>query len=169
MRDQLDFTQRELDGIRDEKDKVISYLEATVVSTKSQVEAEFRGRMKAADRENKAQMSSLNAELDRMRSAFSGDTGGWEEFTNRKGDVQYRHKDSNEIRDTEPESLFIAKAMQRVELADTLGQELDALKVKFKATDMKKKEFELNINKLKTEMNSLKTMEKGWKDSAKAV
>ena len=34
---------------------------------------------------------------------------------------------------------------------------------------MKAKEFELSITKLKTEMNSLKTMEKGWKDSAKAI
>ena len=34
---------------------------------------------------------------------------------------------------------------------------------------MKAKEFELSISKLKTEMNSLKTMEKGWKDSAKAI
>ena len=34
---------------------------------------------------------------------------------------------------------------------------------------MKAKEFELSISKLKTEMNSLKTMEKGWKDCAKAI
>jgi hypothetical protein len=59
--------------------------------------------------------------------------------------------------------------MRRIELADSLQQELEALKVKIKATDMKKKEFELSVNKAKTEMNSLKTMERGWKDAAKAV
>ena len=59
--------------------------------------------------------------------------------------------------------------MKRIELADNLEMELSDLKAKFKKTDLKKKEFELSINKLKTEMNSLKTMEKGWKDAAKAV
>ena len=44
LRDQLEYANRELETIAEEKDKVISALEFKVTSTKSQVEAEFRGR-----------------------------------------------------------------------------------------------------------------------------
>ena len=169
LRDQLEYVNRELETIRDEKDKQISDLEFKVGATRAQVEGEFRSRMRAADKEYKSQLSSINLELDRLRQAFSGDAGGWEEQTKKNGEVVYFHKETKETRDTEPEALYIAKAMQRVELADSLGKELEELKVKFKASEIKKKEFELKINKLKSEMNSLKTMEKGWKDSASAI
>ena len=169
LRDQLEFTNKELDTIRDEKDRVISDLEFKVSSTRTQVEAEFRGRMKAVDKEHKKKLSSLNAELDRLRLAFTGDPGGWIEVAKKNGDIYYENKETGETVDTEPENLYIAKAMQRVEEADRLAVELNDVKVKFKATDMKKKEFELSINKLKTEMNSLKTMEKGWKDAAHSI
>lgn len=88
--------------------------------------------MKAADREAKTQMAGLSRELERLRAAFSGDQGGWEEIEKRNGDIAYRHAETGEERDTEPEALYIAKAMQRVELADTLEKELTELKQKYK-------------------------------------
>ena len=45
LRDQLEYANRELETIAEEKDKVISALEFKVTSTKTQVEAEFRGRL----------------------------------------------------------------------------------------------------------------------------
>ena len=45
LRDQLEYANRELENIGEEKDKVISALEFKVTSTKSQVEAEFRTRL----------------------------------------------------------------------------------------------------------------------------
>ena len=45
LRDQLEYANRELETIAEEKDKVISALEFKVTSTKAQVEAEFRSRL----------------------------------------------------------------------------------------------------------------------------
>ena len=88
--------------------------------------------MKAADKEAKAQLASMSRELDRLRAAFSGDSGGWEEFEKKNGDIAYRHAETGEERDQEPEALYIARAMQKVDLADTLEKELSELKTKYK-------------------------------------
>ena len=90
--------------------------------------------MKAADKEAKAQLAGISRELDRLRAAFSGDSGGWEEIEKKNGDIAYRHNETGEERDQEPEALYVARAMQRVELADTLEKELTELKAKYKVT-----------------------------------
>ena len=87
LRDQLDYANKELETIRFDKDRQISDLESKILSTKSQVEAEFRGRMKAADREFKAQLAALNAELDNLRSAFSAFSSVSKYATARSGGI----------------------------------------------------------------------------------
>ena len=88
--------------------------------------------MKEADKEAKAQLASMSRELDRLRAAFTGDSGGWEEVEKKNGDIVYRHNETGEERTQEPEALYIARAMQRVELSDTLEKELTELKAKYK-------------------------------------
>lgn len=50
-----------------------------------------------------------------------------------------------------------------------LEQEVETWKGKFKQLEMKKRESELTLNKIKTEVNSLRSVDKQWKDSAKAT
>lgn len=50
-----------------------------------------------------------------------------------------------------------------------LQKDLEALKAKNKTLELKKKESDLALNKIKTELNSLRSLDKLWKDAAKAV
>jgi hypothetical protein len=50
-----------------------------------------------------------------------------------------------------------------------LRQEVENWKAKYKALELKKRESDISLNKIKTEINSLRSVDKLWKDSAKAV
>lgn len=50
-----------------------------------------------------------------------------------------------------------------------LRQEVENWKAKYKTLELKKRESDLSLNKIKTEINSLRSVDKLWKDSAKAV
>lgn len=50
-----------------------------------------------------------------------------------------------------------------------LQREVESLKAKNKTLELKKKESDLGLNKIKTELNSLRSLDKLWKDAAKAV
>ena len=48
-------------------------------------------------------------------------------------------------------------------------EEFDVLKKQFKDSELKRREAELNINKVKSELNSLRNMDKLWKNASKSV
>lgn len=50
-----------------------------------------------------------------------------------------------------------------------LRQEVENWKAKYKTLELKKRESDLSLNKIKTEINSLRSVDKLWKDSAKSV
>ena len=50
-----------------------------------------------------------------------------------------------------------------------LRQEVENWKTKYKQLELKKRESDISLNKIKTEINSLRSVDKLWKDSAKAV
>jgi hypothetical protein len=50
-----------------------------------------------------------------------------------------------------------------------LQREVDSLKAKNKSLELKKKESDLGLNKIKTEINSLRSLDKQWKDAARTV
>lgn len=50
-----------------------------------------------------------------------------------------------------------------------LQREVESLKAKNKTLELKKKESDLGLNKIKTELNSLRSLDKLWKDAAKTV
>ena len=68
-----------------------------------------------------------------------------------------------------PECLYIAAAMQRAENSDDLANEIVQLKDSLKQADFKKREAELNLNKLRTEIVSLRANDKAWEDAGKVI
>lgn len=50
-----------------------------------------------------------------------------------------------------------------------LQEEVEEWKGKYKALELKKREGDLSLNKIKAEVNSLRSVDRLWKDSAKAV
>jgi chromosome segregation ATPase len=58
---------------------------------------------------------------------------------------------------------------QESEEVQELRQEVENWKAKYRSLELKKREAELSLNKIKTEINSLRSVDKLWKDSAKTV
>jgi uncharacterized protein YukE len=135
---------------------------------KLEVELEWTVRMKQSEDEMKASVENLTSELDRIRGAFNGDASGWEE-RRVKGDVFYENTDTGEVRSDMPEVLFIYRAMQRVDDADAKLVEFKKLEDKYKALDIKQKESEISIQKLRSELNAIRQIDKQWKDCAKVL
>jgi len=52
---------------------------------------------------------------------------------------------------------------------ETLKEEITSWRSKFKSLELKKRESDLALNKIKTEINSLRSVDKNWRDSAKVV
>lgn len=50
-----------------------------------------------------------------------------------------------------------------------LQQEVDSWKAKYKTMELKKREHEIALNKIKTEINSLRSVDKLWKEASKTV
>ena len=124
--------------------------------------------MKQSEEDYKARIDTLTAEVDMMRSAFSGDSSGWVERRT-KTQVFYDNTETGEIRDSEPEVMYIARAMARVDEADTVAAEFAKLTKKYEDLEVKKKDGEIQINKLKTEVNAIRLVDKQWKESAKVI
>ena len=54
-------------------------------------------------------------------------------------------------------------------LITELNEEIDQWKAKYKKLELQKRQSDLSLNKIKTEINSLRSVDKQWKDSAKTV
>jgi hypothetical protein len=52
---------------------------------------------------------------------------------------------------------------------EKLQKEIDSWKSKYKSLEIKKRESDLNLNKIKTEINSLRSVDKLWKEASKTV
>lgn len=169
LKELVDSLQTQIANLKDERDRDVEALEAKCELIKEKTDNEWKMRMKAAERESRDRLETMMLELDTMRQAFSGDAGGWEEVTKRNGEVYYQNTETGEIRETEPEVLFVARAMKRVEEADTMMEELATLRKTCKDLELKNREATLTVNKVKSEMNSLKKQDKQWKESAKVV
>lgn len=169
LKERLDVAETALVDLRDERDLQLEEYEFKIVKITDDLEELWKGRMDNLDRENREKTDALMAALDSMRLAFSGDSSGWIENKTKSGEVYYENSDTGEVQDTEPESLYIAKAMRKIEEAETVMVDYTALKIKYKDLEIKKKEADLIANKAKTEMNSLRSVDKSWRESAKTV
>ena len=116
LKEAIDNLKNDYQALQDERDRQVEDLTAQAEKIKEKTEKEWKMRLKAADREARERSEVMMMEMDMMRQAFSGDTGGWELVESSSGDY-YENKDTGEVRETEPESLFIARSMQKVEEA----------------------------------------------------
>ena len=169
LRELNDELQRDIDAITEERDNIISSAEQKTELARVAMETEWRDRILYVEEECKTKLDAMTNELDIMRSAFSGDSGGWVQKKTKTGREYYENMDTGETREEIPESLYVAQAMQKADEADDYLAEIKKLKEKNKAVEFAKRECETTLNKTMTELNALKKVEKGWRDTSKAI
>ena len=77
LKEEVDNLKTELQQVLDDRDVQIDNMRGQLEKIKTQTETEWKKRLKEADREARERAAVMNLELDLMRQAFSGDTGGW--------------------------------------------------------------------------------------------
>ena len=119
LKDRNDSLQIAYDTLKEDTDDKISALEDKVAAIKVQTEKEWRIKLKNFENEAREKSELLMQEVDTMRAAFTGDAGGWEEKVTKSGGiVYYENSVTGETRDEEPEVLYIAKAMKKIDEAN---------------------------------------------------
>ena len=169
LRETNDELQREIDVLTEERDSIILGIEQKAEKSRLDLENEWRDRILHVEEECKVQLNAMSAELDIMRNAFSGDAGGWVQKKTKTGREYFENLETGETREDMPESMFVAQAMQKADEADDYIAEIKKLKGKNKAIEMSKRELETSVNKIMTELNALKKVEKGWRDMSKSL
>ena len=114
LKEIVDNLKQELAEQKDESDRQkIEELTGDVEKIKEKTVAEWKMRLKAADREARERTDMINLELDMLRQAFSGDVGAgniWETSTKE----WYENEDTGEVREDEPEVMYVARSWQLV-------------------------------------------------------
>ena len=77
LKEVIDNLKQELVEFKDEADVKIETLTSEAEKIKDKTVAEWKMRLKAADREAREKNDMITLELEMMRTAFSGDVGGW--------------------------------------------------------------------------------------------
>ena len=168
LKEEIDNLKTELQSTKDERDRQVDDMRGQLEKIKAATEAEWQKKLKAADREARERAETMNMELDMMRQAFSGDTGGWTKVETATQEY-YENTETGEVREDEPEVLFVARSMKKCQEAEEMLQETMQLRVTVKDQDAKIKELTLAVNKTKTELNSLKAVDKSWKEATKTI
>ena len=169
LRDQIAQQQREYDLLQEQKEKELAELENLMEKRIADVESEWKEKMKIEADDFNNQLRVMAKELDKLRNAFSGDSGGWVLKKNKKGVQFYENLETGEVQEKMPEVLFISNAMLKIEEAEKQLAEMISLKERCKEAELKKREADILANKVKTEVNALRLLEKGWIVSAKDV
>ncbi len=168
LKEIVDNLKQELTEQKDESDRQIEELTGDVEKIKEKTAAEWKMRLKAADREARERTDMINLELDMLRQAFSGDIGGWKHMETATKEW-YENEDTGEVREDEPEVMYVARSMAACDEAKELIKETEELREENAAQKKKIKELTLSLNRTKTENNSLGKQDKAWKESAKVV
>ena len=169
LRERNEILQREIAVLIEEKDAQLSQFEGKIDKVKEDTEKEWKLKLKELDISSRKELEAMANELDLMRAAFQGDASGWVIKKKKSGKEYYENLDTGEIREEIPEVLYIADAMQKADKANELIDELDKLKEKFKDAEMKKREAETTVNKLRIEINNLREIERGWKETSRTM
>ena len=168
LKELCDNLKQELSESKDSADAEIEGLQAECEVIKDKTAAEWKMRLKAADREARERSDLVMLELEMMRQAFSGDVGGWKLVEGAKGDY-YENEDTGEKRQEEPEVMYVARSMKACEEAKELIEETEALRAEVVKLRKAEKSMTLAVNKAKTEANSLLKQDKAWKEASKTV
>jgi hypothetical protein len=169
LREKCETLQRNMESLKDEKETQSSEFEGKMDEMKHEVEREWKKKINEVEKNCRDQIAAMSNELDVMRNAFNGDASGWVIKKTKQGREYYENVDTGETRNEMPEILFIAEAMSKAEKAEEQLQELAQLREKIKDAEMKKREAEINLNKSRQEVNSLRVIEKGWKETSKSI
>jgi hypothetical protein len=168
LKEVIDNLKQELVEFKDVSDAKIEDLTALCDKIKDKTEAEWKMRLKAADREAREKNDTILLELEMMRQAFSGDIGGWAKKETATKEW-YENEDTGEVREDEPEVMYVARSMAACDEAKEIIKETEELRVETAALKKKNKELTLTLNKTKTENNAFSKQDKAWKESAKVV
>jgi FtsZ-binding cell division protein ZapB len=169
LRERNDNLQREIDLLIEDRDNKVSLFEGKLEDAKHAVEKEYKLKMKELDMNCRKDLEAMAKELDIMRAAFSGDASGWVTKKTKSGREFYENLDTGETQEEMPEVLFIAEAMSKADKADEYIKEIEKLKEKSADAELRKREAENVANKLRTECNKLRDVEKGWRETSKTM
>lgn len=168
LKEIIDNLKQELVEFKDEADIKIEALTSEAEKIKDKTVAEWKMRLKAADREARERNDMITLELEMMRQAFSGEVGGWKKMETATKEW-YENEDTGEVREDEPEVMYVARSMAACDEAKELIKETEELRAESIANKKKIKELTLSLNKTKTENNAFSKQDKAWKESAKVV
>jgi chromosome segregation ATPase len=116
LKEKIEGLQTEINDLKEDKERLVGDFEDKLDAEKNKIIEEWKTKLKNLDRDCREKTEAILAELDSMRQAFSGDPGGWELKTTKNGMEYYENNDTGEIREEEPECLYIARAMKRYHL-----------------------------------------------------
>jgi hypothetical protein len=163
LRSKNESLQREMEVLQEQRDFEIGQFEGKMDKMQKDLEKEWKTKLGELDKNCRKEVNAMAEELDVMRAAFSGDASGWVTKKTKTGREVYENLETGETREEMPEVLYVAEAMAKADKADEYLEELKKLKEKFKDAELKKREAENAINKARTEINTLRELDKGWK------
>jgi hypothetical protein len=169
LREKNEILQRDLAVLAEEKDAQLSQFEGRLDKAKDDLEKEWKFKLRELDASSRKELEAMATELDVMRAAFQGDSSGWIVKKTKSGKEYYENLDTGETREEMPEVLYVAEAMQKADKATELMEELEHLKEKFKDAELKKREADNTVNKLRTEINTLREIDRGWKETSRTM
>lgn len=114
LKEKIESLQNEMNELKEEKERILGEFEDKVDAEKNKITEEWKSKLRNLDRECREKTEAIMSELDSMRQAFSGDPGGWQIKATKAGHEYYENSDTGEIREEEPECLYIARAMKRL-------------------------------------------------------
>lgn len=165
----LDNAQAKIFELREQNDRKVAELEFKLMHIKDEVESEWQQKVVEMELANTVKIRLLTEELEKLRNAYQGDSSGWTERITPGGLVIYENSETGQTSYEEPEVLYVAKLMKKADQIDEVVEENKTLKTKLKDLEIIKREADLTINKLKTEVNFLRKSDKSWKDAARTI
>jgi hypothetical protein len=169
VKERNETLEAQIDQIKDKNDRYVSELEAKIDFVKTETEREWKSKLNVVELECRDQLSTMSVALDNMRSAFSGDAGGWVTKVTATGKQMYENLETGETRDEMPEVLYISNLINKADEAEENMAELKKLRHKIADADTTRREADIYVNKAKTEVNKLRVKDREWRGSAKAI
>ena len=169
LRSKNETLQREMEVLVEQKEYEVGLFEGKMEKMQKDLEKQWKTKMHDLDKNCRKEIDAMAAELDVMRAAFSGDASGWVAKKLKNGREVYENLETGETREEMPEVLFVAEAMAKADRADEYLDELQKLREKFKDAELKKREAENAFNKSRTEINSLREVDRGWRNMSKTL
>lgn len=169
LRERNEYLESQIDLIKDKYEQQIAELEDKGNLIKLECDREWKLKLQTVEADCRDKIKVISDDLDKMRSAFSGDSSGWVAKTKPNGKQIYENIETGEVRDEMPEVLYVANLINKADEAEKNLEELQTLRKKIKDSEATRKEAELYINKAKLEVNQLRAKDREWKGSAASI